>query len=448
MNPVDAQESSEGRGYRDLPVVTVVGRPNVGKSTLFNRMVRGRLAIVDDHPGVTRDRNYKETHWGGKRFFVVDTGGLIPGSKDALETLVRSQVEAAIDEAALVVFIVDAIDGITPLDRDIAQILRKSRKEYLLVVNKVDSNKGRVQASEFFELGLGEFIEISAEHGINVGQLLDAVALAVPDAAAPETETAAIAVVGKPNVGKSSLINRLTGEETVIVDGKPGTTRDSIDTFLRCKYGIIKLVDTAGLKRKAKTATDLERYAHLRSVKAIDRSDVVVLMLDAQAGVAKQDLTISSYVAKSGKGIVLAWNKWDLHTEREKEGYADLVKRRFRHMPFVPLVFISCLTGAGMDTLLETCLQVHAARDARISTGVLNRVLEAALRGKPPASKGRRFGKVYYLAQTGSRPPAFTMFVNDPALFRESYRRYVEKQIRNVYYFTGTPLRIRIRKSK
>ncbi len=434
--------------YTELPVVAIVGRPNVGKSTLFNRIVRSRIAIVDDEPGVTRDRNYRETHWAGKRFFVVDTGGLVPGSQDTLEALVRKQVETAIEEASLVVFVVDAESGITALDREVAEVLRKTGKQRLLVANKTDAKKARAQTSEVYELGLGDFIDISAEHGTNIGELLDAIAYGLPETTVEEDHLAAIAVVGKPNVGKSSLVNKLTGTESVIVDDKPGTTRDSVDTFLDTSYGRIRLVDTAGLRRKSKANSDLEKYANVRSVNAIDRSDVVVLMLDSESGLAKQDLTIASYVEKSGKGMVLAWNKWDLHGEDEMETYLDLVKGRFRHVPFVPAVFISCRSGDGLDDLIHLCLEIHASRDTRIPTGALNRALLPAVQRKPPSSRRKRFAKIYYATQTGSRPPAFTLFVNDPVFFAPNYKRYLEKRIRAIYPFEGCPIRLRIRKSK
>lgn len=434
--------------YRELPVVVVVGRPNAGKSTLFNRIVRSRVAIVDDQPGVTRDRNYRETHWAGKRFFLVDTGGLVPGSRDGIETLIRKQVEAAISEASLVVFVVDAADGITALDQEIAQIIRATGKNMLLAANKMDTKRARSQISEIYRLGLGDFIEISAEQGTSIGDLLDEVVARLPSAVADEDHLAAIAVVGKPNVGKSSLVNRLTGTESVIVDDEPGTTRDSIDTFLDTPHGRIRLVDTAGLRRKSKANTDLEKYANIRSVGAIDRSDVVVLMLDAASGVTKQDLTIASYVEKSGKGMVLVWNKWDLHEDKEKEAYLDIIKRRFRHVPYLPALFISCATGVGLDELMGKCLEIHTSRDTRIPTGVFNRSLMAAVERRSPGGKGKRFAKIYYAAQTGSKPPAFTLFVNDPQFFRDNYMRYLEKRIRGIYPFEGCPIRIRVRKSK
>jgi GTP-binding protein len=449
--PVNTQQAgargSRGDSFRDLPVVAVIGRPNVGKSTLFNRIVRGRIAIVDDQPGVTRDRNYRETSWSGKRFFVVDTGGLVPGSDDTIEALVRKQVEAAIEEASLVVFVVDAMTGLTSLDHEIAQIVRESGKDHILAANKTDSRKAGDHASEFYELGLGDFIEISAEHGFNIGDLLDAMVDRLPAVEADSAHVAAIAIVGKPNVGKSSLVNRLTGSETVIVDDRPGTTRDSIDTMAETPHGRIRLVDTAGLRRKAKTDTDLEKYANLRSIGAIDRSDIVVLLLDSEAGLAKQDLTIAAYVERAGKGLVIAWNKMDLRVN-EEEAYLDLIKRRFRHLRYAPVRFISCLSGHGIEALVATCFEVHGNRDTRIPTGVLNRMLLPAIESRPPGSRGRRFAKVYYTAQTGSKPPAFTLFVNDPSLFGDSYRRYIEKRIRGLFSFEGCPLRIRVRKSE
>jgi GTP-binding protein len=442
------QPNRESAPFRELPVVAIVGKPNVGKSTLFNRIVGGRQAIVDDEPGVTRDRNYRETHWAGKRFFLVDTGGLVPGSKDTLESLVRKQVEAAINEAAVVVFLTDAGSGVTALDRDIAELLRQSGKKHIVVANKMDTRASKVHSPEFYELGLGDFIGVSAEQGTDIGELLDVITGMIPEVVAEDDQAVAIAVIGKPNVGKSSLINRWTGKETVIVDGEPGTTRDSIDTFVRTKYGLIRLVDTAGLRRKSRTKNDLEKYANIRSVAAIDRSAVVVLMLDSETGLAKQDLTIASYVERSGKGMVIAWNKWDLHDEGERKAYTNLAKRRLRHLPYVPLVFISCHTGEGLEALLGLCIRVHGNRDTRIPTGVLNRMLRASLDGRPPTSRGRRFGKIYYIAQTSSKPPCFTIFVNDPSLFGDNYLRNIEKRIRGIYPFEGTPLRIRVRKSQ
>jgi GTP-binding protein len=445
LNQDDPKTSA---GPRELPTVAIVGRPNVGKSTLFNRIVRGRVAIVDDEPGVTRDRNYRESVWGGKRFFLVDTGGLVPGSEDTLESLVRRQVEAAVGEAALVVFLVDATTGVTPLDKEIAQMLRRAGKQYLLVVNKTDTRKGKAQTPEFYELGMGDFLEISGEQGTGIGDLLDAMVERIPEVKAAEDDLAAIAVVGKPNVGKSSLVNRLTGTQTVIVDDKPGTTRDSIDTVIGTSRGLVRLVDTAGLRRKSKTKSDLEKYANLRSIGAIDRSDVVVLMVDSESGLTKQDLMIAAYVERSGKGMVLAWNKWDLHDEPERESYVDLVKRKMRHVPYIPVVFISCLTGEGVESLLTTCFNVYTNRDTQIPTAVLNRSLSDAAAKKPPPGKGKRFARIYYVTQTGTRPPTFTLFVNDPGLISKNYRRHLDKKIRAIYNFEGSPIRIRVRKSK
>ena len=446
--PGGEHEDSGQPRFRDLPIVAIVGRPNVGKSTLFNRLVRGRIAIVDDEPGVTRDRNYRETHWAGKRFFVVDTGGLVPRSADTIETLVRKQVQVAIDEAAVVVFVVDGQTGITPLDSEVAEIVRKTGRPRLLAVNKTDAKKARAQAPEFYELGLGDFIEVSAEHGHNIGELLDAITGSLPSVAVEEEHVTAIAVVGKPNVGKSSLVNRLTGKETMIVDNVPGTTRDAVDTFVNTKYGTVRLVDTAGLRKKSKTDTDLEKYANIRSIKAVDRSEVTVLMLDSDSGLTKQDLTIAAYVERSGKAMAIAWNKWDLHKDAERQDYLKKVKERFRHQTYLPVVFTSCLTGEGVDGLLDMCFQVYAGWDTRLPTGVLNRGLEAQIQRRPPGGKGRRFPKIYYAAQTATRPPTFTLFVNDPDLIGDAYKRFLEKQIRVLYPFQGTPIRIRVRKSQ
>jgi GTP-binding protein len=431
-----------------LPVVAIVGRPNVGKSTLFNRIIRSRLAIVDDMPGVTRDSNYKATDWAGKRFEVVDTGGLVPGSEDRIESLVRKQIEVAIQIASVVVLVVDGTSGVTPLDQEIAGILRKKVKRALLVVNKIDTKKAQAQASEFYELGLGDFFQVSAEHGLNTTELLDAVAARLPVVEASEDHVAAIAVVGRPNVGKSSLVNRLAGAEAVIVDDRPGTTRDSIDTLLRTPRGPVRLVDTAGLKRRARTASDLEKYANLRSIGAIDRSDVVILMLDAGEEVARQDLAIASYVERAGKGMVIAWNKWDLRGPRDRRAFLERVRDRFRTAPYLPVAFVSCLTGDGVRGLLDRSLQINSQLDYRIPTGVLNRAVLAETGKKPPRGGRGGFPRIYYAAQTGTRPPAFALFVNNPELFTAAYRRHVEKMVREIHPFEGIPLRIRVRRSK
>lgn len=453
MNPALVMEDkgtevrNEAAG-RELPVVAIVGRPNVGKSTLFNRIVGGRVAIVDDEPGVTRDRNYRETHWSGKHFLIVDTGGLLPSSRDKMETLVRGAVKTAVDEAEVVLFITDAKTGISPMDTEIAQLIRESRKDFVFAVNKTDARGTGEAAGEFYELGLGDFLEISAEQGTNVGDLLDAVVERLPEAAREVRKAAAIAVVGKPNVGKSSLVNRLTGGETVIVDSEPGTTRDSIDTFVETRFGPLKLVDTAGLRRKSRTASDLEKYANIRSIAAIDRCEVALLIVDPTQGLAKQDLTIAQYIEKTGKGMVLAWNKWDLFGERDITGHRRIVADKMRRGKHIPVVFISCESGHGINKLIETCFQVRQNLDIRIPTGALNAEIEAALTRRPPSGVGKRHPKVYYAAQVKGRPPRFTLFVNDPRMFSEAYRRYIQKVIRRIYPFEGVPVRVSIRKSK
>jgi GTP-binding protein len=411
-------------------------------------MVRSRLAIVDDEPGVTRDRNYRETAWAGKRFFLVDTGGLVPGSGDAIESRIRGQVEIAMTEAAMIVFLLDGSSGVTALDREIAEILRKGGKPFLVVVNKMDIRQAEAGVNEFYELGLGDFLTVSGEHGTGVGELLDAVVEGIPAIETESDAVPAIAVVGKPNVGKSSLVNRLAGEETVIVDDRPGTTRDSIDTMVRTPFGDLNLVDTAGLRRRSKADTDLEKHANLRSVRAIERSDLAVVMLDAESGITRQDLTITARVERAGRGIVLAWNKWDLKGDAERESHVEETERRFRHLPYVPTVFISCLTGFGIRRLMDTCVTVYGNLDDRIPTGILNRMLQSSLERKPPRGQRGRRGKIYYVSQTGSRPPTFTLFVNDTSLLTENYRRYVEKKIRAINPFRGCPVRIRLRKSK
>ena len=452
MNPAtEMEETGKEVGNQisaELPIVAIVGRPNVGKSTLFNRIVGYRVAIVDDEPGITRDRNYRETHWAGKHFLIVDTGGLLPSSKDKMESLIRGAVQTAVDEAHVVLFMVDAKSGITPMDKEIAQLIRGKKKDFVFAVNKMDAKNAGAAAAEFYELGLGDYMEISAEQGTDVGDLLDAVIAKLPEAATEARTSTAIAVVGKPNVGKSSLVNRLTGGETVIVDSVPGTTRDSIDTFVDTRFGPLKLVDTAGLRRKARASSDLERYANVRSIAAIDRCDVALLMMDPTQGLNKQDLAIAQYIEKTGKGMVLAWNKWDLKGEQDVTDHRTFVADKLRRSHHIPVVFISCKTGYGLEGLLETCFKVRQNLDIRIPTGALNTEIEAALSRRPPSGQGKRFPKVYYAAQVAGKPPRFTLFVNDPAMFKESYRRYLQKVIRRIYPFEGVPVRLSVRKSK
>jgi GTP-binding protein len=448
MEEIDKPSQATSETAAELPVVAIVGRPNVGKSTIFNRIVGGRVAIVDAEPGVTRDRNYRETHWAGKHFLIVDTGGLLPSSKDKMESLVRTAVETAVEEASVVLFVVDAKTGVTPMDSEIAQLIREKGKDFVFAVNKVDAKDAAGTTGEFYELGLGDFIEFSAEQGTNIGNLLDAVTDRLPEAAREARTAAAVAVVGKPNVGKSSLVNRLTGGETVIVDSEPGTTRDSIDTFVNTKFGPLRLVDTAGLRRKSRTSSDLEKYANIRSINAIDRSDVALLVLDPTTGIARQDLTIAQYIEKTGKGMVLAWNKWDLYENKDRKAHTTAVEEKLRRSKHIPIVFISCKTGMGFDKLIETTFQVRQNLDIRIPTGALNAEIEAAIGSRPPSGRGKRHPKVYYAAQVSGKPPRFTLFVNDPEMFNEAYRRYLQKVIRRIYPFEGVPVRVSIRKSK
>lgn len=444
MTEIKQEQKSLG-----VPIVAIVGRPNVGKSTLFNRILTNRLAIVSDQPGVTRDRNYKLTSWRNKDFYLVDTGGLVTDPGNPIEAQVKKQVEAAIDEATVVVLVVDADEGLTSLDYAIAQMVRKKNKPYLLVANKIDTKRAKLGRNQVYELGLGDFIEISAEHGTNIGDLLDRISQKLPDVDVTSQISLSIAIAGRPNVGKSSLVNCITGKQVVIVDEMPGTTRDAIDTVVQTPRGNLCIIDTAGLKRKAKTKAEIERYATIRSLRAIDRSDVVVLMLDAQEGIARQDLAIASYVETRGKGIVIAWNKWDLRRNKDKKAYLDATMSRFRHMTYAPVLFISCLKNQGIEDLIETCFKIDEARNTSIATGPLNRLLLPRLESKPPSGKpGKRLPKVYYVTQTGTKPPSFTLFVNQPELFEDNYLRFIEKQIREIHDFTGCPIRIRVRKSK
>ncbi|MGQ9810887.1 MAG: ribosome biogenesis GTPase Der [bacterium] len=440
---------SQQKTLTAAPIVAIVGRPNVGKSTLFNRILSKRIAIVSDQPGVTRDRNYRLASWRNKDFLLVDMGGLIPHPEHPIEANVKRQVEAAIEEATIIIMVVDAAQALTSLDHAIAEIVRNKNKPYLLVANKMDTKQAKEGCNQVYELGLGEYIGVSAEHGTNIGELLDCIVSKLPDAELQTVVTMSIAITGRPNVGKSTLVNSITGKEVVIVDEKPGTTRDAIDTIIDTPGGRLCIIDTAGLKRKAKTKNEIERYSAIRSLRAIDRSDVVVLMLDCEAGIAKQDLTIASYVESKGKGIVIVWNKWDLRTQKDKKTYTQATSARFRHMAYAPVLFISCLKNKGIDELIDLCFRVNEARNAHIQTGPLNRLLLPRLASKPPGGKaGKKFPKVYYITQIATKPPTFTLFVNQPELFGDNYIRFIEKEIRELFDFTGCPIRIKVRKSK
>jgi len=448
------------------PIVALVGRPNVGKSTLFNRLVGRRQAIVEDLPGTTRDRLYGDTEWAGVLFTVVDTGGLDiaasqPGrprearpaplavaSADYVEE-VRAQVEVAIAEADVIVFLVDARDGVTAADEDVAQLLRQTGKPVLLVANKADNDALRAAAVDFYALGLGEPLAISALHGTGTGDLLDRVVSSFPvSEPEPMLEAVRIAIVGRPNVGKSSLLNALLGQERAIVSPIPGTTRDAIDTLLEWEGEPVMLIDTAGIRRRGKIQRGIEQYSVLRALRAIQRADVVLLLIDATTGVTLQDAHIAGYILEETKSVVVVVNKWDL-VEKDTHTMAAMtqeVRRALRFMDYVPVLFISALTRQRVHKVIPTALRVRAERLVRIPTGELNRLVqEAVMRHAPPSKRGRRL-RFYYATQAQVDPPTFIFFVNDPHLVHFTYERYLENRLREHYPFEGTPLRLIFRK--
>ncbi len=470
----------------DVPVVAIVGRPNVGKSTLFNRIVGERAAIVEDRARTTRDRLYGDTDWEGRRFVVVDTGGLEIEPGDPIETRVQEQARLAIAEADLIVFVVDAAAGLTPADAEAAETLRRSSAPVLVAANKADSERRELDANEFYALGWATTLPVSALHGRGVADLLDAIVEALPpesdaerarkarEAAAeqrardiadgfvdPDEEAdeealpgaVTIALLGRPNVGKSSLLNRLIGEERMIVSDVPGTTRDAIDTRLAYGHGEVVLIDTAGIRRRGKVANAeaAERYSALRALRALSRADVAILLIDAVEGLTAQDAHIAGYVVEEGKGLVLAVNKWDLvesKTDRTFDRYVDWIRREAPFLDFAPVVSISAKTGQRADRVLELAVDVWGERRRRVPTGELNRlVAEAVARQAPPTVRNHR-PKILYATQAAVAPPTFVFFAKDADDVHFSYRRYLENQLRDAYGFIGTPLRLAFRERR
>ncbi|MDP9365689.1 MAG: ribosome biogenesis GTPase Der [Chloroflexota bacterium] len=436
------------------PIVAVVGRPNVGKSTLFNRLVGERRAIVEDEPGTTRDRVYGTADWGGSEFTLVDTGGLQDDREIATASLAeiarrtREQARSAIDEADVIVFIVDAKAGLASGDHEVADLLRRADKPTILAANKADNAERREAVVDFYELGLGEPIAISAYHGSGTGDLLDRVVEALPEAEEePETEGPAIAIVGRPNVGKSRLLNALLGQERSIVSDVPGTTRDSLDTELIWSGRPLTLIDTAGIRRRGRVEHGIERFSVLRSMRAIERADVVLLVIDSTEGFTAQDLHIAGYVEEQKKGIVVVVNKWDLidKTPTSMDEYREKAREALDFMPYAPLVFISAKFGQRVQQVLEAALAVVAERQKRVSTAALNKVLREAVAAHPPASKPGKWLKFYYATQADVAPPTFVFFCNDPVQVHFSYRRYLENKLREEFGFGGTPLRLSFR---
>ena len=431
-----------------LPIVAVVGRPNVGKSTLFNKLVGKRLSIVEDTPGVTRDRIYSKCEWRNREFMIVDTGGIEPASDDIILAQMRRQAQVAIEKADVIVFLTDMRCGVTADDYEVASMLQKSGKAVILAVNKCDGI-GDPEFYEFYNLGMGDPFPVSALHGHGSGDLLDEIFKYFPKEDTPEydEEYIKVAVIGKPNVGKSSLINRIAGEERAIVSDIAGTTRDATDTIIENEDGKYVFIDTAGIRRKSKITEKIEHYSVLRAYMAVDRADVCVIVIDALVGFTDQDSKVAGYAHEQGKACIVAVNKWDAvdKSTGTMEEYTNDLKEKFSFMSYVPFIFISAKTGQRVDKLFELINSVNSQNCMRITTGMLNDVLSyATTRVQPPSDKGRRL-KIYYMTQASVRPPTFVVFVNRADLFHFSYQRYIENQIRQTFGLTGTPVRFVIR---
>ena len=432
------------------PTVAIVGRPNVGKSTLFNRVLGGRRAIVSERPGTTRDRHFGDAEWNGRRFWVVDTGGLVPHSSDSMDVAIRRQVQAAVQAADLVVLVVDGAEGVNPVDQEIAAQLRTSRRAVLLVVNKMDDLPAGTGHLQFYELGLGDPVPVSAQIGKSSGDMLDTiVAMLPPKDPAEDEEAIQVAVVGRPNVGKSSLINRLLGEERHVVAPEPGTTRDSVDSPLRYHGKTLNFIDTAGLRRRAKVEDDLEFYSTLRTHRAIDQADVCVLVVDASLGLHVQDLRIATEAWERGCGLIVVVNKWDLIPEKDantaKRGQ-DLLTEKAPFLGFVPFVYTSAETGQRVAKLSDLIIAVAEARERRVPTAEVNQVLEDLIQRNAPPQKPGEEVKLLYASQVGTRPPAFAIVCNRPADVPEAYQRYLLNGFRAAWGFDGAPVRLKFKR--
>lgn len=433
------------------PVVAIVGRPNVGKSTLFNKLIGTRLSIVDDKPGVTRDRIYGDCEWLGHNFLLVDTGGIEPNTDDVILSQMRSQAEIAIDTADVIVLVTDLRCGVVATDQEVANMLQKSGKPIVLCVNKCDTI-GALDPEfyEFYNLGLGDPYPVSSIHGLGTGDLLDEIIKYFPEDAdedEQDEEVINVAIIGKPNAGKSSLVNKISGTERAIVSDIAGTTRDTTDTYIENKYGKFNFIDTAGLRRKSRVNDNIEKYSIIRARMAVERANVCVIMIDATEGFTEQDSKVAGIAIEQGKACIIAVNKWDAV---EKDGntmkeFREKLAVDFSFMSYAPIIFISAKTGQRIDRLFETIVFVHSQNSMRISTGKLNEVLSVATaRVQPPSDKGKRL-KIFYMTQASTRPPTFVFFVNNAELFHFSYQRYLENQIREIFGLDGTPVRFIVR---
>lgn len=431
------------------PVVTIVGRPNVGKSTLFNRIAGKRISITEDTPGVTRDRIYAECEWLDNYFTLIDTGGIEPNTTDTIFAQMRIQAEIAIDMADVVLFMVDGKEGVTAADTEVSQMLRKAKKEIILVVNKMDRFVNEDNIYEFYNLGLGEPVAVSSSEALGIGDLLDEIISKFDDTMDryDEDDSIKIAVIGKPNAGKSSIINRIIGEERVIVSNIPGTTRDAIDTKFESNGRNYTLIDTAGIRKKSKVSETVEKYSVLRAFTAVERADICILVIDADKGVTDQDIRIAGYSHENNKGMIVVVNKWDLIEKDNKtfKEFTDDIRQKLAYASYAPIMTVSALTGQRVNKILDAVDEVYSFRNLRISTGVLNDILtEAVLMNQPATVKGKRL-KIFYGTQVAVNPPKFLIFVNDREIVHFSYERYIENKIREGFEYKGTPIVIEFR---
>ncbi|HUT68185.1 MAG TPA: ribosome biogenesis GTPase Der [Dehalococcoidales bacterium] len=426
------------------PIVAIVGRPNSGKSTLLNRVVGKPLAIVEDMPGTTRDRNLANVTWGGVEFTLIDTGGLEMEPRSTIAQGIRAQIETAINDADVIIDLVDVTDGVTRSDFEIADMLRRANKPVLLAANKADNDRLEMEALEFYELGLGEPIAISTHHGHGVAELLDRIVSLLPPAPAAEVETEAlkVAIVGRPNVGKSMLLNALIGDKRAIVDDTPGTTRDAVDTLFDFDGQNVLLIDTAGVRRRGRVKAGVERYSVIRTLRAIDRADIVLLVLDATETVTSQDTHIAGYMQQAAKGMVIIVNKWDLIENKDIAEWNRLIKSQFKFASYAPILYTSAKSGQGVDRIMPQVSQVYQERLKRLSTAKVNDVIQQAVAShNRPRIKNKQL-KVFYATQAEVNPPTFVFFTNDSKLIHFSYRRYLENKLREAFGFSGTPLRL------
>ena len=434
-----------------LPVVAIVGQPNVGKSTLFNRIINQRLAIVEDKPGVTRDRNYAPAEWLGHKFDLIDTGG-ITWANSNIEEEIRAQAEIAIEEADVIVFLTNVTNHVTNLDERIAQMLYQTKKPVILAVNKADNPEQRMDIYDFYSLGFGDPIPISSVHGTGIGDLLDQIVASLPkDISLNDNEQISFSVIGRPNVGKSSIVNRLVGEKRVIVNNEEGTTRDAVDTPFKTKDGTkFRIVDTAGIRRRGKVYEKTEKYSVMRAMGAIEHSDVVCLVLDASTGIREQDKHVAGYANDAGRGIIILVNKWDLPRKTSNSGkdFEQTIRTEFQYLDYAPILFVSAKTGQNIEKIPKLVQKVYRNQQQRIKSSVLNDLLLEASKLVPtPMIKGKRL-RVYYMTQVSINPPTFVVFVNDPELMHFSYQRFLINQLRENFDFDGTPIKIIARKRK